>query len=73
MAGRIAGFAAYSNQTLQLYSVRNKKASKQISTLSVVQGRLVNIRTLWRTFRRQSAIRARAERRLLRYFDECEA
>jgi hypothetical protein len=40
MAGRIAGFAAYSNQTLQLYSVRNKKASKQISTLSVVQGRL---------------------------------
>jgi hypothetical protein len=33
----------------------------------------VNALVLWRTFRRQLASSARAERRLLRYLDECEA
>ena len=33
----------------------------------------VNTLMLWRMFRRQTASSARAERRLLRYLDECEA
>ena len=33
----------------------------------------VNALMLWRAFRRQTASSARAERRLLRYLDECEA
>jgi hypothetical protein len=33
----------------------------------------VNALMLWRTFRRQTGSSARAERRLLRYLDECEA
>jgi hypothetical protein len=33
----------------------------------------VNAAMLWRSFRRQTASSVRAERRLLRYLDECEA
>jgi hypothetical protein len=33
----------------------------------------VNALMLWRSFRRQTGSSARAERRLLRYLDECEA
>ncbi|WP_052402591.1 DUF6525 family protein [Muricoccus aerilatus] len=33
----------------------------------------VNVLMLWRMFRRRTASSARAERRLLRYLDECEA
>ena len=33
----------------------------------------VNALILWRSFRRQTGSGARAERRLLRYLDECEA
>lgn len=33
----------------------------------------VNALKLWRSFRRQTGSSARAERRLLRYLDECEA
>lgn len=33
----------------------------------------VNALVLWRRFRRQTGCTARAERRLLRYLDECEA
>jgi hypothetical protein len=43
MACRIAGFAAYSNQTLQFQQPKSRAFLPQINGLLVVQGRLKKI------------------------------